>query len=615
MSHIIFFTLLLIAHTQVYASTCDEKSKELGIPNQRQVEEFLQFINATRTEHFKYQKSKTSKYWITHSEDFVVHGALFIADVNNDGKEEYVWITTSGTGHSETIDSIYRKEGIKFVPAPFLPGFEPPANSGDKFDHGVIADPFITEVCGKITLNFINSPRSPVEYKKRYKWEDGQFARLCSPSAIEDTRKIFKNSLKSENYENALSYLDEFRRACATQLQGETLQWILSDLALAAYKSAAPERCLTYIAQAEGDQTFATSSEKVKKALAYNRGLCEGKQVKHHHPFKTLKQWCSAKNLNPETRRTVEALCKNTTGEIKKIHLDGCITELAPFAALSHLETLEIAGICSYTGARGIIHDLRPLWALKNLKSLQLSEVDIEDLTPLAKLELEHFSFSPPHNQAAKAIDLSMLKGNKSLRSLSVHTRDVNFSTLPILPDLNSLKLSTKDKEPQLSILAGFDNLRLLSISMAASGLFRFPQLTHVENLQLALTECEKILDLTTLSHLSKLQYLKIYCYNFNKIKIVSHRALPELRFLDLQQMTTIDTAMALQLPKLRALSLDNFVQGPSLKGDELIGLREHPTLCEIEIPDVQTKQKLIRDIHFQSRCDGEIEKMRRYSK
>ncbi|MEG4455556.1 leucine-rich repeat domain-containing protein [Microcoleus sp. N9_A1] len=103
--------------------------------------------------------------------------------------------------------------------------------------------------------------------------------------------------------------------------------------------------------------------------------------------YKTFTDWCANKaNLNPETRRTVDALLKQAeTNECKtanqklsslgELDIKGNqVSDITPLQSLTNLTTLIFSG--------NQISDITPLQSLTNLTTLYLGFNQISDITP-----------------------------------------------------------------------------------------------------------------------------------------------------------------------------------------------------------------------------------------
>lgn len=107
--------------------------------------------------------------------------------------------------------------------------------------------------------------------------------------------------------------------------------------------------------------------------------------------YKTFTDWCANKaNLNPEARRTVDALldeartneCEPANQKLLSLKgvgiWDSGISDITPLKSLTNLTTLSLSG--------NNISDIRPLTSLTNLTSLSLRDNKISDITPLKSL-------------------------------------------------------------------------------------------------------------------------------------------------------------------------------------------------------------------------------------
>lgn len=274
-------TLFLLAWAvpALSLSPCGEAPQEIPRPGKAQLTEFIRFLNAS--DHH-YELLNPGTVWAASEMTNELCG-LFVADVDNDGQDEYLWACQGGTGHYTRIEGIYRKKDKTFVPAPFIPGYENGANEAENFDLGHVTPHLVTKACGTTFLNFVpyedwkGDKKTPASAFKRYLWSKGSLVRQCDDGILESENAAFKSRYRKKQYGEAYDYLKQVRESCHDTLRGEPLYWVLSDLAVASHHAGKAAECKKAVGEAQNDPDFGKASEKVRKALKTNRELCETK--------------------------------------------------------------------------------------------------------------------------------------------------------------------------------------------------------------------------------------------------------------------------------------------------------------------------------------------------
>ncbi len=95
----------------------------------------------------------------------------------------------------------------------------------------------------------------------------------CAKSRVAQSRQHASRLYREGRYAEAVELLRREKDACWSALETTDQGWLVSDLGLAALRAGQPELCRKVLAEAPA--ALAPQS-KVAKALAHNRGLCQG---------------------------------------------------------------------------------------------------------------------------------------------------------------------------------------------------------------------------------------------------------------------------------------------------------------------------------------------------
>lgn len=190
---------------------------------------------------------------------------MHIADVNNDGLTEYLWVSTSGSGGYSGVNGIYQEKGDGFVQVPFYSDYEP----SDIPDH--FAEPILTKACGTVYMGFYEEG-VPVKYL----WKDDKFRRACDEATTAEIEGNFKKAYRSKKYDLAYKTARYLHQACDTL--PEKRFWRLNDMAVSAYHtSMPPDVCLGHLEAARNMTDYVKSNAKAAVALKTNEALCTAK--------------------------------------------------------------------------------------------------------------------------------------------------------------------------------------------------------------------------------------------------------------------------------------------------------------------------------------------------
>jgi hypothetical protein len=103
----------------------------------------------------------------------------------------------------------------------------------------------------------------------------------CSKAEFTKSRRSAEKIYREGHYSDALEGLRWTKESCWNALEVTDRGWLVSDLGLAALRAGQPELCRQVLdeAPAELDPT-----SRVAKAIAHNRGLCQGDGTRKRRP-------------------------------------------------------------------------------------------------------------------------------------------------------------------------------------------------------------------------------------------------------------------------------------------------------------------------------------------
>jgi Leucine-rich repeat (LRR) protein len=221
------------------------------------------------------------------------------------------------------------------------------------------------------------------------------------------------------------------------------------------------------------------------------------------------------------------------------------------FDSITNQVLLKIASIDSLDiSGNQFIQNLDPLTALKDLRTINISNTKIEDLSPLRySRELKKIDASN-----SIVLNISSLQYFENLTSLNLSSSEViDISILSRLKKLTSLNLSNT-LVTDFSSLAELKSLKSIDLSNTS---FSRTQLiansTSLENVQLARTI---ITDLSPIKTLTNIKQLTISETGISDISSLS--AHPNLEILTMNQTTVSTLDPLLKAPKLRKVYADN---------------------------------------------------------
>jgi hypothetical protein len=201
---------------------------------------------------------------------------LLIADIDNDGAEEYVLTAHEGSGGYLWF-WVFRRAGEGWA----MVAETPFADGGGHDYRDPISDEsqFLVRFCGRTHINF-EGGSDPNHSRDTREWSKGRAHRVCNRAWLEEQRRGFQALFDRGLYDEAHGFLDGLERACRSAVGRETWFWIESDLARAASGMQAYDDCLAHVAVAQRHLAFARASAAVRETLSASAATCAAGKAK-----------------------------------------------------------------------------------------------------------------------------------------------------------------------------------------------------------------------------------------------------------------------------------------------------------------------------------------------
>jgi hypothetical protein len=207
-----------------------------------------------------------------HVDDFEPHSQLRIADIDNDGVDEYVVTSSQGSGGYLGLD-VFRPAGDGWRREENLPFGDELQLAHDYFDPITGQRQVLVRFCGKTYVTLLGGP-APNYSRDAWIWERGKAHPVCDAPWLAEQRREFQRLFDHQLYDEAHGFLAGLEATCRAQAAPATWLWMESDLALAAYHAGTYAECLGHIAAARGSTRFSGASEELRRALDTNERLC-----------------------------------------------------------------------------------------------------------------------------------------------------------------------------------------------------------------------------------------------------------------------------------------------------------------------------------------------------
>jgi hypothetical protein len=206
---------------------------------------------------------------------------VLIADIDNDGADEYMLASWEGSGHYLSL-WVFRRTGKEWAAVTPTPLDAPLAGAREYRGPRMDGSHLLARFCGKTYVNLMGGA-VPNYFPESYLWERGALHPACDTPWLNHQRHEFQGLFDQAFYDEAHLLLDGVQGRCASAADAETWLWIQSDLALTAYRMKTYGDGLEHVAAAERSGAFAHASTAVKKAIAANAELCRAARRKGLH--------------------------------------------------------------------------------------------------------------------------------------------------------------------------------------------------------------------------------------------------------------------------------------------------------------------------------------------
>jgi hypothetical protein len=216
--------------------------------------------------------------------DHIALDGIYIADINNDGTDEYVMTAYEGSG-GYLVMWVFRKVGVGFElfangpdapPKPKDITYDGPWFVSDSINPLTSKNELFVRVCGKVYISFVGSGDSPFT-REGYLWEKGATNAACDWNWIEYNRGIFRQLYDGHYlYGRALEFMTSIVDQCGKRIEAKQRAWIYDDLALTEFRVGDRQRCLDYLGKASAEKEATAANPSLAKAISYNESLCNG---------------------------------------------------------------------------------------------------------------------------------------------------------------------------------------------------------------------------------------------------------------------------------------------------------------------------------------------------
>jgi hypothetical protein len=197
---------------------------------------------------------------------------VLIADVDNDGQDEYVVITAEGSGGFLGL-GVYRPSGDGWTP------MEVPKKlhyATHEFVDPLSHEPTgLVRFCGS-TYVVLDGGDGPESWRDAYLWQGGTARRVCDAAWLEEQRRYFQQLFDHQLFDEAYGFLNGAQASCQPPPDPQLWLWMESDLALTAHRVGIDRSCLAHVAAAQRSAAAASASPALQKALGTNARLCSG---------------------------------------------------------------------------------------------------------------------------------------------------------------------------------------------------------------------------------------------------------------------------------------------------------------------------------------------------
>jgi hypothetical protein len=203
---------------------------------------------------------------------------VLIADVDNDGRDEYVLVSRHGSGLFLSM-RVFRPADHGWTPVATTP--LDAALEGAREYRGPRLDSshLLVRFCGRTYVNLLGG-QVPNYFPDSWVWDRAGGRRACDARWLAHHRREFQSFFDAGRYDEAHVLLDGLQATCAADAEPAVWLSMQGDLASTAYRMKSYKDCLTHVAAAEGRAAFASAGAGLKKAIAATAALCEAAREK-----------------------------------------------------------------------------------------------------------------------------------------------------------------------------------------------------------------------------------------------------------------------------------------------------------------------------------------------
>jgi len=153
------------------------------------------------------------------SRNEVPNGELFIADLNNDGADEFLFAWHEGSGSYLNV-LVYRRTGDKWSPVDSLP-FEDRLQATHEYSGPLLTEPqLVGRLCGKTIINLLGG-FEPNYYPDSFIWEGNATRPVCSAPWLTRHRAAAADLVKRGMLDEARVLLNGVRKGCEKESPAE----------------------------------------------------------------------------------------------------------------------------------------------------------------------------------------------------------------------------------------------------------------------------------------------------------------------------------------------------------------------------------------------------------
>jgi hypothetical protein len=206
----------------------------------------------------------------------VAETRVLIADIDNDGRDEYVLADWEGSGHYLSL-WVFDRSGDSWTLRHGPLGEIKMAHDyrGPQMDESQL----LVRFCGRVYVSFMGG-EAPHYSPATFVWQGGKALPACDTPWLRYQRRTFQGLFDAGRYDDAHGLLDGVQSSCASAADPETWLWMQSDLALTAHRMKAYGDCLDHVTAARKSAAFAKAGPALRKALSANAALCAGAKTK-----------------------------------------------------------------------------------------------------------------------------------------------------------------------------------------------------------------------------------------------------------------------------------------------------------------------------------------------